>query len=282
MQSISIKLNYINVKHLLAALILTITIGLNAQEMELGGWIGTSTYIGDLKPEFNFKRSGLAGGLVARFPINRRLALKLGGNYGRVSAYDSDSDEVFQRTRNLSFRSDILEGTIAGEFNFMEFIPGQYDRGFSPYVSLGMSVFSFNPKTEYNGEWYDLRPLGTEGQFRGDEYYSTQAGIVYGGGFKIATGPEWLINFEITSRYLFTDYLDDVSGTYADPEDLEAQRSELSVLLADRSINANGDPAFIGQAGRQRGNSQNRDMYIMAGISVLYYFSDLKCPDFFR
>lgn len=253
-----------------------------AQSVEIGGWLGGASYFGDLNPSFEINRVGIAGGALGRINVNRRLALKLGLNYGRVSAYDSDSDEVFRYTRNLSFRSDIYEFALQGEFNFLEYIHGSRDKFFSPYVFAGFNVYSYNPKTELDGIWYSLPELGTEGQYRGEEYYTNQLGFVYGAGIKIALNYEWSINLDLNSRFLFNDYLDDVSGTYADPDDLLTQRGPVAVALADRSIDQFGQPAFIGEPGRQRGNSQNRDYYVFVGVAIVYTFANLECPEFLR
>ncbi len=123
----------------------------------------------------------------------------------------------------------------------------------------------------------ELSEYGTEGQFRGEEYNTTQGAIAYGVGFKMDLSYRWSINAELSARKVFTDYLDDVSGNYADLRDIRAQRGETGAALADRSI----EPQ-IGQAGRQRGNGKNNDSYIILGIGVQYYFGYIRCPAFTR
>ena len=88
----------------------------------------------------------------------------------------------------------------------------------------------------------------------------------------------WSINLEISGRALFTDYLDDVSGVYANPDDLLEARGELAVLLADRSYEVN--EFLIGEGGRQRGDARPNDSYVMVGIGLVYNFSSIKCPTF--
>ncbi len=244
---------------------------------EAGGWLGTSNYFGDLNTSFRFNRLGLAGGLVGRYNFNTRICLKFSANYGSVSAYDSDSDNSFEQTRNLHFKSNIFDGTAQFEFNFLEYVHGSKDKFFTPYLFAGLSVFHFNPKAELDDEWIALQPLGTEGQFRGEEYSTVQGALAYGVGLKLDLSYEWSLNFEISSRRLFTDYLDDVSTVYPDMDDLESLRGEQAVLLSDRSvIGPNEIP--IGQPGRQRGNSNVNDIYIFAGVSLVYYFGDIRCP----
>jgi len=85
------------------------------------------------------------------------------------------------------------------------------------------------------------------------------------------------LNFELSSRYIFTDYLDDVSTVYADKDDIESQRGELAVILSDRSFSG-VDGVQIGQAGRQRGDSSNNDTWATFGVGLVYYFGDVRCP----
>lgn len=250
---------------------------------EAGFWLGASHYFGDLNTNYNVSRPGIAGGIMARYNINERLSFKFSGNYGSVSADDADSDNAFERARNLSFESVLLDGTAQFEFNFLPYTHGSKDEFFTPYLFAGLTALYFNPKAELDGEIYELRELGTEGQFKGEEYYTVQGGIAYGGGIKLDLSYEWSINVEIGARYLFTDYLDDVSTVYPDKEDLLRLRGPEAVALSDRSAeNSEIDLGQIGKPGTQRGNSNNNDSYIMLGVGILYYFGDLKCPDVSR
>lgn len=253
-----------------------------AQEgWELGAWAGGTYYFGDLNTNFNMSLPGYAGGLIGRYNFNKRVAFKLSANYGLVRGDDAVSNNVYERARNLSFQSAILDGTAQLEFNFLPYTHGSTDEFFTPYLFGGLSIFHFNPKAEYQDELVELRPLGTEGQFKGEEYYAFSAGVVLGGGFKIDLNYEWSLNFEVAARSTFTDYLDDVSTTYPDKDDLLRQRGERAVALSDRSIPIPGvNDGQIGEAGTQRGDSSTKDSYLTFGIGILYYFGDIKCPEY--
>lgn len=278
--------NTINVKKIILLSFLgLISLSAFAQRgWELGGWLGTSHYFGDLNTSFDLSKPGIAGGIVGRYNFNDRICFRLSGNYGSVRADDADSDNSYEVARNLSFQSPVLDGSASLEFNFLPYIHGSKDQFYTPYLFAGFTGFYFNPMAERdNGELVELRTLGTEGQFKGEEYYSIQGGLNYGVGFKVALNYEWSLNIEIGARYLFSDYLDDVSTTYADLDDLEDLRGPIAAELADRSIPVPGvDAGLLAQPGRQRGNSSNNDSYVMAGISLLYYFGDLRCPDYGR
>lgn len=200
----------------------------------------------------------------------------MSANYISVSADDANSSNSFEQARNLNFTSDVIDGTFQFEFNFLPYIHGSRDEFFTPYLFAGFSVYNFDPKTELNGETYKLRTFGTEGQFRGEEYYSIGGALTYGGGVKFDLSYRWSINIELSSRKLFTDYIDDVSGNFPDFDDLEALRGEVAVQLSDRSITSEGTQ--IGAQGRQRGNGRQNDNYTTLGISLLYYFGSLPCP----
>lgn len=240
---------------------------------EVGAWLGGANYFGDLNTNWRLNRVHLAGGIGARYNFNDRLALRFGANVGELSAKDSDSKNVYEQRRNLSFRSLITDGTVQFEFNFLPYVHGHREYYYTPYLFLGPSIYFFNPKANLDDTWYKLREFGTEGQFRGEEYNTTQGAITYGFGFKVDLSYRWSVNVELSGRKLFTDYLDDVSGVYADPRDIRAQRGEIAEALADRSV----EPK-LGQQGRQRGNGKKNDMYAMAGVGLVYYFGQIRCP----
>lgn len=267
--SLSIK----TVKKLLFILLLGSSVTMvHAQDWEAGGWIGTSHYFGDLNPNYDLSNPEIAAGIIFRYNFNKRLALKFGGNYGSIVGNDAFSDDIFQRNRNLSFRSDIIEGNLNFEFNFLTYEHGSKNNRFTPYAFVGVSLFDFNPEAQLNGEWNELQPLGTEGQFRGEEYALTQVALNYGFGLKVDVTFDWSINIFVSSRRLFTDYLDDVSTSYPDKGDLEEIREELSILYSDRTLNNSGT------IGYQRGNSQSNDSYAFFGIGLVYNFARINCP----
>lgn len=274
-------------KLLYAIVLLACSLTINAQQgLELGGGVGISHYFGDLNTSFRIQDPGLSAYIAGRYNFNKRLAIKFSANYGNVSADDANSENTYERARNLSFRSIILDGTAQFEFNFLPYTHGSKDEFFTPYLFAGLSIFYFNPQTEYQGEWVNLRPLGTEGQFLGEEYYTAQGALAFGGGIKFDLNYEWSINIELSARHLFTDYLDDVSTVYTDKDDLENLRGtngELAAALSDRSIPIPGvSDSQIGLPGRQRGNSNDNDKVVFLSVGILYYFGDIRCPTYSR
>jgi hypothetical protein len=256
--------------------------------VEAGGWLAAVNYFGDLNTNMRLNRVGPAAGFGIRYNFNDRICAKLSGNVGRIEAYDKDSPNLYERARNLHFRSIVADAGGQMEFNFLPYNHGSKDENWTPYLFLGLGVTYFNPKAELDGTWYELRQFGTEGQFKGEEYYTVAGGWVYGMGLKIDLSYEWSLNIDVSARRLFSDYLDDVSSAYPDIDDVEDLRGEFATRFVDRSGELFAkDPAFftrnnleapIGTPGKQRGNSKNNDTYVYLGIGLYYYFGDLRCP----
>ena len=247
---------------------------------EVGGWIGAGHYFGDLNTTYRLNRPGIAAGAIGRYNFHERISARLSINFGQLSAYDSDSKNAFELARNLSFKTNVVDGFLAFEFNFLPYFHGSRDDFFTPYLLGGLGVHHFNPKAELDGRWVKLQPLGTEGQAIGGEYNLAQPMLVYGFGLKYDINYYWSINVELNGRALFTDYVDDVSSVYPNVVELQALRGDDAARLADRSLEVR--PEAIGEPGRQRGNSRNNDSYAFLSIGLVYYIGTLECPPISR
>ena len=192
------------------------------QDGEVGLSIGLSHYFGDLDNNGSLRRPKFAAGGYYIKQFNNYVGLRIAANYAFLAYSDIYSNNEVQRRRNLSFNTNIWELSASGYFNFFRFIPGVEGYNFTPYVSLGLGVFSYDPYAYLDGVKYYLRPLGTEGQ--GNSLYPNRKD--YGPMavcFPIAVGVKYSIttntNFfaEVSYRFTTTDYIDDVSTTYAGP-----------------------------------------------------------------
>ena len=247
----------------------------SAQYLEAGLMLGTSHYQGDLSSSsFRgiFNELHPAGGVFVKYNWNNYLATKLGGNFGKITGDDANLIGE-QAKRNLSFSSSLWEVGLTVEFNILGFQPYALQRVFSPYVFVGGAIFGYNPQAFYEGEWHDLQPLGTEGQGleaypERDFYELREIAIPFGVGAKYAFTDKWTLGFEFGSRWLRTDYLDDVSLTYADIEMLRAARGDIAAGLSDRRTDPDATP------GINRGNGKARDWYYMVGFTLSYNFLD--------
>jgi hypothetical protein len=240
---------------------------------EVGACFGVSHYFGDLNTNFDLSKPGFTTGMTVRYSFNDRLSYKTSLNFLRIQETDADSSNPFERARNLHFRSNIYDFSNQFEFNFMPFVQGTGNY-FSPYFLLGLSVFYYNPQAEYEGTWYNLREYGTEGQITGEEYFTYNAGLIYGAGIKWNINYNISINVEIAGRRLSTDYLDDVSTVYPNMGEVGSLRGDIGVALSNPS-----EVDGFGAQGTQRGNSKDNDSYVTTTVSFLYYFGQLDCPN---
>lgn len=242
---------------------------LQAQEMEVGGMVGGTYYLGELNPGKQFMMTRPAFGGLIRLNLDNRWSARFNFLSGRVAGDDAISQA--NETRNLRFRSSITEISVIGEFNFLEYFTGSKKNYFSPYLFLGPAYFTFNPKAPYDGSYIELRGLGTEGTV--DNYNLYGFAAVFGFGIKYSVTGRLGVGIEWGLRKTFTDYLDDVSENYPDPNDLNSVEA---LFLSDPSATKH-DPEM------QRGNPNNNDWYSFAGISIVYRFKlgeKTTCRDF--
>lgn len=232
---------------------------LSFRQHEAGLLIGGAYYIGDLNPSRHFNLAQPAGGIFYRFTPNYRYAFRLGFNFGNIMGDDSQSSDVDQLQRNLNFKSRIMDLHAMAEFNFLEYRISNDKYKFTTFLFLGVSGFKFNPQGRIDNRWVDLAPLLTEGQSK--KYKLTQMSIPFGIGIKINVSQQVGIGLEWAPRKTFTDYLDDVSGTYPDPAQ-KPFKSELAQRLSDRSKTTTSN------VNKQRGNPRTKDWYVFFGITI--------------
>jgi len=244
---------------------------LSAQTLEAGLFAGGSYYLGDLNPGKQFQNYNIAYGVLARYDIDDRWAVKVSAYRGTVKGNSSQSK--FMPERDLSFTSPVTDISAVAEFNFFDFWIGSRKNWITPYIYAGFSFFLFNPK---NGG-VSLRDLGTEGQNMGYEgrqpYKLYSFGIPFGLGVKVSLARRLGLAVFWELHKTFTDYLDDVSKTY---------------YLNGPSINKNdpsqflSDPTMSYSPGMQRGNSRSTDWYSFSGVTLTYKFNLMtrkRCRD---
>ncbi len=297
-------------KILVLLLILSAGISLKAQRHhEIGFFAGMDYYMGDLMPSNVFGAPGYNFGLFYRYAANPRIAVRVAGHYGYIQG-DSKYNRDYLQYKNLSFHSNLIDIEAGIEINFLEYVAGSKNHRFTPFVFGGVSIFHFNPKTFYMGQEYELQPLGTEGQGLTaypdrKPYALTSWAIPFGLGLKWSVSESVSIGFEWGLRKTFTDYLDDVSTRYPDPELLGAEKSPIAAVLSDRqfeddallagldiTMGPNGVPNNITDyetyvqdylkkaAGAQRGG-EGKDWYAIAGLTVVFKIRGARqksCP----
>ena len=243
----------------------------------LGELGGANTIGSHFVKDFDFKSSRwlFQGGYS--YKLSEGWAVRASLFYGRVFGNDQLTEEYHRNSRNLSFRSPIVELSATVDFSIVKERYGhRYDlrrvKGQSNkpnfYIFSGVSGVYFNPKANYtDGNWYELQPLGTEGQgiiATREKYQRVTLAIPAGIGLNYIIDRNFGIGFELGVRYTFTDYIDDVSNTYIDP-------ALFTNPIAAYFSYGTADPDWIGIGpGQQRGQSQYNDAFMFLTLKVSY------------
>lgn len=254
------------------------------QEGEIGFSLGAAHYFGDLNTRAALNRPKLAFGAFFRKQFGNYIGLRVAAHFAQLGYSDIyNTHNEYQRRRNLSFNSNIFELALQGDFNFFKFVPGDPDNSFTPYITFGAGIFSYDPYAYLNGQKYFLRNLATEGQgtaaYPDRKPYNTMAvSIPFGVGVKYAINDRMNVGFEIAHRFTNTDYLDDVSKTFVGADKfppLPDGSPSIAQLLQDRSYET-GD--IIGIEGRQRGLPNQKDQFVFAELTFSFNLTSYRCP----
>jgi hypothetical protein len=241
--------------------------------------VGASGYTGDLTQKaVSFKSMGPAVNLNLKYDLGNSLIVRAGLGWGKISADDKDNKNAYLKERNLNFKSNILEGSLCVEFDILE--PEIFNA--YPYIFAGIGLFHFNPYTyDNNNVKTYLHPLSTEGQglskYPDKKKYSlTQFCLPFGAGWKVRLNDQWDIIYEFGYRLQFTDYLDDVSTTYAEYKILYEKKGPKAAELSYRPILSAGTIPAYPSAGEQRGNPKEKDGYFFTGIKLLIHLGQYQ------
>lgn len=239
---------------------------LHAQQMDVGLQFGGGFYDGDLSlPTYfsNARQMNVAVGLLARMEVLPGAYARFGCITTKLEAHDNQSSYSWQLERDLSFESQIFEVNLMMELHPFRWMSEFETNVVSPYIFGGIGFFSFNPKSEYNGQMVELQPLGTEGQGMpgyAAPYDLNSLVIPFGIGVRLSSGP-WMLDLEYGARRSNTDYLDDISGEYVAYDELLEANGSLAADLGNK-VNA--------PTGAKRGNSDVKDWYAMPVLTIGY------------
>jgi hypothetical protein len=182
----------------------------NVQQGEFGITAGAAHYFGDLNTRAALNRPKVALGIFYKKQFNNYLALRVSAHYAQLGYSDIYSKNSYQQSRNLSFNTDIMEFAVHGDFNFFKYVPGDPEYTFTPYATIGLGVFSYNPYAYLNGKKYFLRPLGTEGQNIGYKGADGKTRKPYGSlavCIPIGLGVKYSINNNLNFSFLISQRL---------------------------------------------------------------------------
>ncbi len=170
-------------------ILLLFSLTVNAQEklQEIGVFLGTSYYMGELNQSKVFYQPSEALSVLYKVNLNDRFAIRMNASYAHLKGDDAVSDHKYQINRNHKFDINITEFSALVEFNFFEYQPySQYDY-FSFYFTCGIGAMMM-PEADNKSPINPVIPFGI-----GFKYAVTK---------RLGLGIEWIY------RKTFTDYID--------------------------------------------------------------------------
>lgn len=160
--------------------------------LELGAAAGAGFSLDDANSRF-YGGTGLAGGLVSRFPLNPRMAVKTALGYVRTGGdvagagdfYPAHGDAASPERLDYSFSGGIADLSALFELHFL---PYGYARGYLgnhrlvPYIQAGIGLAYATP-----GKAFGLNfPIG--------------AGLKYKVAKRLNLGIEWRMHFSLSDK----------------------------------------------------------------------------------
>ncbi|WP_035361612.1 outer membrane beta-barrel protein [Dyadobacter alkalitolerans] len=243
--------------------------------MSVTAGVGVAYYMGDLSDGVNMKHLGLGpsisvGGL---YRLTEHLSAR-----GELRFYKVSADQKYSKNaqNNLSFKTfnpDINLGIQAELFSFNS------QPRVNPYLFGGLGFTLLNPKARIDGEWVNLAPLTTEGV----KYKRLPLVFTAGIGVSLKTTERLNLGLELCNNFVNSDYLDDVSTVYPNPDQLP---SDLARRLSDRSPEIGLEPR---QPGWNRGSAKSKDSYLFLQVRGTYSIGNrmqakerrkTRCPKF--
>ncbi|WP_306353807.1 DUF6089 family protein [Flavobacterium sp. '19STA2R22 D10 B1'] len=205
-----------------------------AQIHEVGVFLGGSNYIGEVGPTSYISPDHLALGVLYKWNKSPRHSYRISYTQSKISSNDLNSDSPARKQRGYAFENNIKELSLGLEFNFFDF--NLHEPGFimTPYVYTGLSYFSYNTLYVLNGKT------------REDDHDKSLA-IPMTVGIKARIADQFVLGFEVSARYTFTDNLD---GSYPKDDKYKSLRF---------------------------GNLNSNDWYVFSGFTLTYTFGNKPC-----
>lgn len=190
---------------LTTAFLLAGTIKLSAQDeveyrLELGAAAGVNFILSDANSAF-YGGTNLAGGLMARFPLNPRMAVKTALTYGKVSGKTEGIDNFYPATPDGVTTEQLKHKFSGGLFDLsalyeLHFLPYGYEQGYQgyhrivPYIQAGFGLTYSSAGKAFTPNI----PIGV--------------GLKYKVGRRLNLGLEWRMHLT------FSDKLDDLEAPH--------------------------------------------------------------------
>jgi hypothetical protein len=214
-----------------------------SQKIEFGLGGGVSHFKGDISPNFNPLQLGLGANGLFRYNLSRSISLRGQVLFTTYNAKDENTNNPFFSYRNASVVGNLFEGSVVGEYNFLEKSKMTKKRDWTPYLFGGLGYSIIQNKSN---------PLG------GTESLSTPV-VPYGLGVKFRFRGPFSVCAEFGTRYTMSDEMDLNYGKYYGKINTPA-------------------PTVI-DSKNQYGDLTRKDQYYFTNITFTYTIFNVMCPD---
>lgn len=181
---------------LIGFLLLIITTFSYSQINELGISIGGSNYIGDVGDETYIAPNDLYYGLIYKWNMTPRVAIRAQAIYIRIQDTDIESQNEIRQARGYSFKNSVKELSVGIEFNYYDYSLRKEAWKSTPYLIATLAIINYNTVVR------ETTPNNFETE--GKMGFTIPVGI----GYKTKLASNVGIGFETMVRYTFADDLD--------------------------------------------------------------------------
>lgn len=215
-----------------------------SQINEIGVFVGGSNFVGDVGSTSYIAPNKLALGVLYKWNQTTRLAYRASLMYSKLSANDTESNDISRQLREDRFDTKLTEASVGIEFNFFDFDLYRTGRQFTPYIYTGISYASYEGDLSHN----KFTAPATSEQIP-VSYSSSSFAIPFNVGVKTTLNSRFILAAEVGARYTFTD-------------DLDSSYMSVSPVTVNNI-------AF--------GNINNNDWYLFTGVTLTYTFGQKPC-----
>jgi Domain of unknown function (DUF6089) len=189
-----------------------------AQKINIGAGLGGMNYKGDFAPKFDVRLYKPGISAFFRYNFSQAISARVGILTGRIGAEDRLSSDPLIRNRNLSFKTNITEYSVIGEYNFLNYKTKARYINWTPYLFGGLA-------------YYNFEPVARTGSYKLD-----QIAIPFGVGLKWEFRKPWSLEFEFGTRKVFTDYLDNLGGNVSTSQKFKTGNPSLNDMYYYSSV----------------------------------------------
>ncbi|HFA49309.1 MAG TPA: hypothetical protein ENJ95_09855 [Bacteroidetes bacterium] len=193
--------------NILFALLLPLSL-FGQQKVEIGGFLGFANYQGDLsRDDIEISETKLSLGGFVRYHLTDKVKLRANGFLGFISGSDANDQKGSLRERGWSFKSNIFELSMVGEYHPLGKKrigdTGIFERQVSPYIFVGAGMVQTSPAVT-------VTKMEDENLFPEQGFESTALSIPFGLGVRADLFDFVSLGFEAGWRTTSNDYLDGV------------------------------------------------------------------------